>query len=56
MNPDAPAMPSPTAPNMPATMNKAEIERLFYETAGPDGEIDWQELKRLLDQIMKEGE
>ena len=36
-------------------MPKEEIERLFNETAGPDGEIDWQELKRLLDQIMKAG-
>lgn len=36
-------------------MPKEEIERLFNETAGLDGEIDWQELKRLLDQIMKDG-
>lgn len=36
-------------------MPKEEIERLFYQVAGPDGEIDWQELKRLLDQIMKDG-
>lgn len=52
---DAPAIPSPTGPGIPTTMPKEEIERLFYQVAGPDGEIDWQELKRLLDQIMKDG-
>lgn len=36
-------------------MSKEEIEKLFYQVAGADGEIDWQELKRLLDQIMKDG-
>lgn len=50
-----PVMPSPTGPGIPETMSKAEIARLFHEVAGPDGEIDWQELKRLMDQIMKEG-
>lgn len=52
---DAPAVPSPTGPGIPQTMPKEEVERLFYQVAGPDGEIDWQELKRLLDQIMKDG-
>lgn len=52
---DAPAIASATAPGIPATMPKEEIERLFYEVAGPDREIDWQELKRLLDQIMRDG-
>lgn len=50
-----PAMPSPTGPGIPATTSKEEIERLFNEVAGPDGEIDWQELKMLLDKIMKDG-
>lgn len=53
---DAPAISSPTAPGIPSTMSKEEIEKLFYQVAGADGEIDWQELKRLLDQIMKDGE
>lgn len=50
-----PVMPSPTGPGIPETMSKVEIARLFHEVAGPDGEIDWQELKRLMDQIMKDG-
>lgn len=50
-----PVMPSPTGPGIPETMSKVEITRLFHEVAGPDGEIDWQELKRLMDQIMKDG-
>ena len=51
-----PVAPSPTGPGIPETMSKEEIARLFHATAGPDGEIDWQELKRLLDQILKDGE
>lgn len=50
-----PVMPSPTGPGIPETMSKVEIARLFHDVAGPDGEIDWQELKRLMDQIMKDG-
>lgn len=40
----------------PADPQKAALERLFRDIAGPDMEVDWVELKRILDHSMRDGE
>lgn len=39
----------------PNSDQKAAIEKLFREVAGDDMEIDWIELKRILNQTMRDG-
>lgn len=39
----------------PNDAQKAAMEKLFRDVAGDDMEIDWMELKRLLDQTMRDG-
>lgn len=47
-----PALPEPSR----ADPRTAALEKLFIEIAGDDMEIDWMELKRILDHSMRDGE
>lgn len=47
--PDLPDMPKPEP------KENQELENLFLRVAGSDQEIDWIELKRILDYSMKDG-
>lgn len=46
-----PDLPIPSAP----PKENQELENLFLKVAGSDQEIDWIELKRILDYSMKDG-
>lgn len=48
-------MPQPPSPNYPDPQ-KSAMEKLFMEIAGDDMEVDWMELKRILDHTMRDGE
>ena len=45
-------MPEPYRPSP----QKSALEKLFIDIAGEDGEVDWMELKRILDHSMRDGE
>ncbi|XP_058055312.1 calpain-B-like [Anopheles bellator] len=54
--PDAKAM-TPTKPSNDSTVTDAQraaMERLFVEVAGEDAEVDWMELKLVLDRCFRE--
>lgn len=38
-----------------ADLRTAELMKLFLEVAGDDREVDWMELKQLLDYSMRDG-
>lgn len=38
----------------PHDPERVALERLFVEVAGADGEVDWMELKGILDRSMKD--
>ena len=44
-------MPQPYKP----TPQRSAMEKLFTEVAGSDQEVDWMELKRILDHSFREG-
>lgn len=46
-------MPSPVAP--PVDPQKEALARLFKSVAGADMEVDWMELKRILDHSLRDG-
>lgn len=46
-----PDIPVPTKPTPQVTA----LEKLFKDIAGEDMEVDWMELKRILDHSMREG-
>lgn len=46
-----PDIPEPTKPTPQVTA----LEKLFKDIAGEDMEVDWMELKRILDHSMREG-
>uniref|UniRef100_A0A1Q3FYI7 Putative calpain family cysteine protease n=1 Tax=Culex tarsalis TaxID=7177 RepID=A0A1Q3FYI7_CULTA len=46
----APDVPSPSQPSP----QRQAMERLFLEVAGADGEVDWVELKRILDHSFRD--
>lgn len=46
-------MPSPVAPA--ADPQKEALARLFKSVAGADMEVDWMELKRILDHSLRDG-
>ncbi|XP_037918203.1 calpain-A isoform X4 [Hermetia illucens] len=46
-------MPQPPSPNYPDPQ-KSAMEKLFMEIAGDDMEVDWMELKRILDHTMRD--
>lgn len=52
-HPTVPAVPSGPAP-APKPMDDS-TEKLFREIAGEDMEVDWMELKRILDHSMRDG-
>jgi len=37
------------------TPERDAIEQLFLDIAGPEQEVGWQELKRILDHSMRDG-
>lgn len=39
----------------PTDTQKEAMEKIFRDVAGDDMEIDWMELKRILDQTMRDG-
>lgn len=43
------------APIHPNDTQKEAMEKIFRDVAGDDMEIDWMELKRILDQTMRDG-
>lgn len=45
----------PVAPIHPTDYQKEAMEQIFRDVAGDDMEIDWMELKRILDQTMRDG-
>lgn len=45
----------PVAPIHPTDTQKEAMEKIFRDVAGDDMEIDWMELKRILDQTMRDG-
>ncbi|XP_030385583.1 calpain-B [Scaptodrosophila lebanonensis] len=49
----APALPPPT-PKEEDDPQRIALQRLFNSVAGDDGEVDWQELKRILDHSMRD--
>lgn len=51
--PTVPVVPSGPAPAPKAIEDSAE--KLFREVAGEDMEVDWMELKRILDHSMRDG-
>lgn len=59
MQPLYPTIPSETlglvAPIRPTDTQKEAMEKTFRDVAGDDMEIDWMELKRILDQTMRDG-
>ena len=46
-----PSLPTPATPDP----QKSGLEKLFIDIAGTDMEVDWMELKRILDHSMKDG-
>jgi calpain len=38
------------------TPERSAIEQLFSDIAGPEQEVGWMELKRILDHSMRDGE
>lgn len=46
-------MPSPVKPVDP---QRDALQRLFNSVAGADMEVDWMELKRILDHSLRDGE
>lgn len=47
--------PDVPVPSQPSPQRQA-MERLFLDVAGADGEVDWVELKRILDHSFRDGE
>lgn len=47
------APPSGTAP--PPNPQKVAMEKIFKNVSGDDMEVDWMELKQILDHTMKDG-
>lgn len=47
-----PNMPSPVKPVDP---QRDALQRLFNSVAGADMEVDWMELKRILDHSLRDG-
>lgn len=45
----------PSGPAPPPNPHKAAMEKLFKDISGDDMEVDWMELKQIMDHSMKEG-
>lgn len=47
-----PSLPEPSRPDP----RVSALQKLFLDIAGEDREVDWMELKRILDHSMRDGE